>query len=579
VDNGSVMALYQPIVDLRRDRILGWEALCRGPEKSYFRSPSVLFDFAEDSGLLFSLEKACRDAAIRNLGNLDEGQKLFLNIHPRTLVDPHFSPGETVKLLAEHGLEPGNVVFEITERHSVREFTLFHRTLEHYRDQGFGVAIDDTGTGYSGLQSIAEIRPDFVKIDMGFVRDVDKDPVKRALIETFVALADKIGCRLVAEGIETGPELAALAEMGVHFGQGYYLARPKVPKPEVTLSGAHHLMVRNLSGLRELKCSIPIADLAEAAYTVAPHHKVSEVKELLGGDDPISSVVVADSGGRPLGLVMSHHLDRALSTRYGVSLYYHKPVIRIMDEAPLVVEAQTPVELVARKAMNRDKYKLYDHIVVTENGRVGGLASVQRILDTLALVQVEMARGANPLTGLPGNVAIERELGRRAAGDEPFAIIYADVDNFKAYNDTYGFRSGDNVLLMLAKILSWASRRHGDGVGDMVGHLGGDDFMLITSPERAERVCKGVVRCFSRLVRAFYSDEDLALGYVQSKDRNGRTRRFPMLSLSLAVVDCLGGCDPEEIGRRAAEMKTYAKSLSGNCHVRDRRGRVGPKRE
>ena len=140
----------------------------------------------------------------------------------------------------------------------------------------------------------------------------------------------------------------------------------------------------------------------ESAYDVPPTTKVSEVKDLLQGKEPISAVVVADQG-RPVGLVMSHHLDRALSTRYGMSLYYHREATRIMDPQALVVDASEPVERVARAAMGRDKHKIYDHIVVTEGGRLAGIVSVQHILDTLAAVQVEMAKGANPLSGLPGN--------------------------------------------------------------------------------------------------------------------------------------------------------------------------------
>lgn len=189
--------VYQPIVFLRSHEVLGWESLARGPVQSYFRSPVVLFDFAEEAGALFSLETVCREQAIRHLGELAAGQKLFLNIHPRTPTDPNFSSGETLRLLQKYGLGPHNVVFEITERHSITEFILFHRTLEHYRKQGYLVAIDDVGTGYTRLSSIAEIRPEFIKIDMSLIRGIDTNPVKRALLETFVAFADKIGCGII----------------------------------------------------------------------------------------------------------------------------------------------------------------------------------------------------------------------------------------------------------------------------------------------------------------------------------------------------------------------------------------------
>ncbi|EPR43671.1 diguanylate cyclase/phosphodiesterase with CBS domain containing protein [Desulfovibrio sp. X2] len=573
---GSSMlrVVYQPIVDFRTSEILAWEALTRGPADTYFQSPSVLFDFAEEVGQLFALEKVCREAAITKIGPVAPGQKIFLNIHPRTLVDPSFSTGETLKLLSQCGLGPSNVVFEITERHSIRDFTLFHRTLEHYRNQGFQVAVDDVGTGYSGLWTIAELRPDYIKVDMSLIREIDKNPVKRALIETFVAFAEKIGCRLIAEGIETETELRCLMGLGVHYGQGYFLHVPAFPKPvpENPLPAGRASIGETIR--KELKCSIPVRELAEKAYDVPAATKVSEVKELLQGKEPISAVVVAEEG-RPVGLVMSHHLDRALSTRYGMSLYFHREITRIMDASAMIVEGGEPVENVAKASMNRDKYKIYDHIVVTEAGRLAGIVSVQKILDTLAAVQVEMAKGANPLTGFPGNVAIETELERRSQAGLPFSIVYADLDNFKVYNDTYGFKDGDNVLLLLAKIMSWAVKRHGVPGEDFVGHVGGDDFVLICSQERAERICRGIVRCFGRQVRGCYCEEVRNRGSIIAKDRNGEIASFPLVSVSLAVVDCAGACTLSAIGNRAAEMKKYVKSLPGNSFARDRRGPVG----
>lgn len=573
IDGQRLGAVYQPIVNLSSGAIDAWEALTRGPKDSHFHSPSVLFDFAEEVGQVFHLERACREAAIRGMGSLGPEQKLFLNIHPRTLVSPDFSPGETLGLLEKHGMAPRQVVFEITERHCVKDFTLFHRTLEHYRGQGYQVAVDDVGTGYSGLWSIAEIRPDYLKIDMSLVRNVDTNPVKRALLETFVAFADKIGCRLIAEGVETPGELSTLMHLGVHYGQGYHLARPDQPKPMNIAALPRRGMSRGVLASLELKCSLPLRDVTEPAQAVKPDSPVHEVRQLLHGSEAISAVVVVD-GELPLGLVMSHHLDRALSTPYGLSLYSHRDVTRIMDSAPLTAEVDAPVEVVARKAMSREKFKIYDHIIVTERGRYVGIASVQRLLDTLALVQVEMAKGANPLTGLPGNVNIERELEARSAAGATFSIVYADLDNFKAFNDTYGFPEGDNVILLLSRIMTWAMRRHGAS-GDFLGHVGGDDFVLVTRPEKAERICKAVARCFGRHVRRHYPRGDRERGFVTARDRSGRITDFPLVSVSLAIVDCLGQCSLDSIGLRAAEMKKFVKTMPGNSWARDRRLPLG----
>ncbi len=155
----QLSVVYQPLVSMHSGGIMGWEALVRGPENSPFHPPAVIFDLAEKSDLLYAVERICRKHAINNIGRLGPGQKLFLNIHPRTITDPGFVSGETLNFIKNAGFQPENVVFEITERHHIQDYVLFNDTLRHYRKQGYLVAIDDMGAGFSSLQSIAEIKP------------------------------------------------------------------------------------------------------------------------------------------------------------------------------------------------------------------------------------------------------------------------------------------------------------------------------------------------------------------------------------------------------------------------------------
>jgi diguanylate cyclase (GGDEF)-like protein len=570
-----VRAVYQPIVNLRAGAVFAWEALTRGPHASALESPTMLFDVAEEAGAIFALEKICREAAIRGFSRREHGAKLFCNVHPRTLLDPQFTPGETRRLLDKYGMEPRDVVLEITERHSVKDFNLFHRTLAHYRDAGYGVAVDDVGTGYSGLVSIAEIQPDFMKIDMSLVRGIDANPVKRALIETLLTFSEKIGCRIVAEGIETEAELACLIRLGVHFGQGFFLGRPAYP-PAPLDEGPRLTIVRGASLAADgFKCSSPINDLAERPHQVAPQASVGEVKRFFDENEAVHAVVVAQ-GGRPEGLILGHHLDKLLSSQYGLSLFLRREVARIMDPAPLAVEWDTPVEVAAQAAMARDRDKLYDPILVTCRGRLSGMVSVQKILDALACVQVEMAKGANPLTGLPGNVAIEREIAKRAAAGRPTSFIYADLDNFKVFNDVYGFQDGDKAILMTARILGEALAAQG-GQEDFLGHVGGDDFVILCDAPSVEPVCRAALQAFAAASPALYAAADRDRGYIEGQGRDGRVGRFELLTISMGVIDCAFAVPVtmDELGMRAAAVKKYAKSQSGNSFVRDRRAPLG----
>ena len=576
IDEQRLATVYQPIVDLDSGLAMGWEALTRGPANTIFHRPDSLFDLAEEFGAVFSLEKACRELAIQRVSELAPQQKLFLNIHPRTLVDSSFCPGETKRLLQKYGLKPENVVLEITERQEVKDFTLFHRTLQHYRGQGFHVAVDDVGAGYSGLWSIAEIKPDFLKIDMSLVRGINENSVKRALMETLVAFADKTGSKIIAEGIETASELETLVSMGVHYGQGYYLGRPAFPKqPPVLcdlLAGAKKWGALGVSRLGRLATTV--AEIAVDALLVSSHTLVIEVERIFQADEGINSVVVMDKN-KPAGLIMRHLLYRALSAKYGVALHERRPVSMLMDDKCLTVSGDSPVEYVAKLAMNRPKLNTYDDIVVSGKGEQPKIVSVRKLIDTLAVVQIEMAKGANPLTGLPGNLAIEQEIEARSARGESFAIIYADLDNFKIYNDKYGFKAGDDIILLISRVLNWAVQRHGS-VNHFVGHIGGDDFVLLVAPEKADRVSLAITRCFGRTVKYQYTEEDRARGVILGKDRSGREGEFPLVSVSLAILDVAGHCDICEVAERAAAMKKFAKSIPGNSTVRDRRGPLGP---
>jgi diguanylate cyclase (GGDEF)-like protein len=567
LSQGRIQVVYQPILDFSTGRILGWEALSRGPAGSQFESPVSLFDYAEESGSLFELEKVCRQKALAHCSPLNPGQKLFLNIHPQTLVDPDFTPGETLNILRKIGLEPDNVVFEITERHSIKDFSLFHKTLTHYRSQGFLVAVDDVGTGYSGLWTIAQIRPDFIKIDMSLVQGLDRDPVKRSLMETFVTFADKIGSKIIAEGIETETVFSALLSLDVHFGQGFYFSRPKLPKPQVSLT-LHNR--RRSSQPQSVERSFSIEYLVQKVPVVNPSISVKEVKDIMGQQGPMGSVIVA-LGSDPVGLVMSYHLDRQLASQYGVALYSKRDVTSLMDSNPLVVDAAEPVENVASLATGRSRFKIYDDIIVTQGSTILGIASVQKLIDAMAKFQIEMAKGANPLTGLPGNIALENEIETRLVSKQLFSIIYADLDNFKAFNDIYGFQSGDQVIKLLAKIIQHAVSRHGSST-DLAGHVGGDDFIIITGNQQAERICVSIVRCFRRLIKYSYSPQDKKRGWIEAQGRDGKNGKFPLVSVSLGILHCTGQTNLKAISERAAEVKTYAKSQPGNTYVIDRRG-------
>ncbi len=223
--SGNIQIFYQPVVDLLQRRVLGYEALTR-PSGEAFEGPDRLFKAAYDHDLVWKLERLCRERALRGAAGLPHDQLLFLNTEPDTIHDPALRSESILQLIREVALSPNRIVLEMTEHAAVRDLATLRQVLNYYQFLGFRLAVDDVGSGYSGLKSIAEIKPDFLKIDMALIRDIHEHPIKQDLTSTIVRFSSQSGITLIAEGVETAQELRCLRSLGVRYAQGYHFARP-----------------------------------------------------------------------------------------------------------------------------------------------------------------------------------------------------------------------------------------------------------------------------------------------------------------------------------------------------------------
>jgi EAL domain-containing protein (putative c-di-GMP-specific phosphodiesterase class I) len=229
IQDRQVVTLYQPILDLRNMTVLGHEVFTRGPAGGPFEDAEGLFLLAERTGRLLDFERLCRSRALGSARrHLHQGKKLFLNTSAGALQDPQVAGSAFVEEVERQGLDHADVVLEITERVAVGERQAHQDVLRALKRSGFGIAIDDMGAGYSSLQAVVELEPDYLKFDVSLVRNIDRSLIKRSLLETLVELSEKIGSQVIAEGIEAESEFQTLRDMGVGLGQGRYLAPPMV---------------------------------------------------------------------------------------------------------------------------------------------------------------------------------------------------------------------------------------------------------------------------------------------------------------------------------------------------------------
>lgn len=237
ISQNSIITFFQPIVFLKDLDVLGYEALSRGPEDSGFEGTELLFSFAESTNMLFELERLCRKNALRTAQSLNLDRNLFLNSSAKALQDADFTPDQLSEYVGELGLKQDRIVLEITERVAIQEWESFKKTLRKFRNHGFKVAIDDMGAGYSSLQAIAELEPDFLKFDISLVRNIHENLIKMGLLETLVSLSSKINAQVIAEGVEEKEEYQTLRSLGVELGQGYFFASPAAEFPAVSHEG------------------------------------------------------------------------------------------------------------------------------------------------------------------------------------------------------------------------------------------------------------------------------------------------------------------------------------------------------
>lgn len=563
-----IKPVYQPIASLRDGSILGYEALSRISLPDCEINIEELFDLATSTQRLWELERLCRTQALRNAVAKPVGTRLFLNVDPNILYDPEFISGFTSQMLREFGMNPDEVIFEITEKSSVSAVPVFISSIEHYQKQNFQIAIDDFGSGYSGLVRVCAFLPNYLKIDMGIVRKIDQDSRKKSVMTGIVKFCREAGIQVIAEGIETQEELVTLIQVGVDYGQGFFLARPS--ENFQRLPGEIKLLIKEArNNSLNMGGSVPVfghvGAICSKKRALPANAPALPVYRDMCSDPSMTEVCVLNDDGTVCGLLTRQYLLGRFSGQFGYSLYYRRTVKDLVREDFLSVDSATAIDDVAAQAMERGPKNVYDAVVVTEGKQYLGIVTVRDLLNEAINIRVKNAADANPLTGLPGNNAIQRAIEEMIADDRDCAIIYLDLDNFKAYNDAYGFSCGDNMLRLLAQAMNLCC-----SAGDFKGHIGGDDFIILTrDTERLHELCSHIIETFSEQIQSLYSKEDWERGYIISKNRNGFAENFPIATLSIAAVTnrTVDFSQTELLSKTVAHAKKQCKQQAGHSVV------------
>jgi diguanylate cyclase (GGDEF)-like protein len=548
--SSAVEYAFQPLVSSHTGATYGFEALLRRWDAAGFRSIGHFFDRAAEDGLIlevnaFLLRRAITlylellDTVPRPQATDDASivHRLFFNVDNRVFFHPDAGM-HLVSVIEESGVPPEQIVLEITEQTPLPPHAHDPQQLPHFRKTGIQVALDDFGSGFSGLQVLYESRVDIIKIDRFFISDIDRDGAKRIFITNLVNMAHAMGQRVVAEGIETDREFYVCREIGCDFIQGFLIAKPQLDHK--VLRGAYPIVQRLVTADRRSSASSEKILLRRMSQIppIPSESPVMEVLQRFRKEPDVSYIPVVNEHGEPQGIIREKDLKAYVYSPYGISLLmnrsYQTEFYSYIKRVPIVSIYSRLERILEMYAMDPDA----DALILTDNGAYKGCLDSKALLQILHERELATARDQNPLTRLPGNSIINEYLSSIFRSHPTWSVlVYFDFNYFKPFNDTYGFRVGDRVIQLFADILRGIANEH----SAFAGHIGGDDFFLAFEADDdalSDRIndVRRVLTRFAQDVLAFYSSEDIERGCISGVDREGVPRTFSMLDAGAAIL-------------------------------------------
>ncbi|WP_078545007.1 EAL domain-containing protein [Litchfieldia alkalitelluris] len=229
IQNGSMVSHIQPIIDLNNDKLYGYESLLRSNDPSEIIYPSEIFKVAEITGLKSMLDQRAREEAIKaRINKVEPGIKSFINFLPSTIYNPDFCLRHTFSIVEKYNISPSDLVFEVVETEKIGDIDHLKKILNTYKNSGMKVALDDVGSGYSTLDMLSELKPDYVKIDREYISFCDQDRKKQSFLDQVISITNTLGIKVLGEGIERKEEMEYCKSIGMDLAQGYYIGKPSL---------------------------------------------------------------------------------------------------------------------------------------------------------------------------------------------------------------------------------------------------------------------------------------------------------------------------------------------------------------
>ena len=530
---------FQPIIYSHTGKIYAIEALVRGVQNiDGLNSIDDLFDKAFNDDFLYELDLQLREKAISKFSNIEiENLKIFYNLDNRIIYNKKYTQGNTAKILDKYKLDKNRICFELSEKGTAIEQNALSFMIQKYKESGYSIAIDDFGIGVSGLKLLYFSEAHVIKLDRFFITNIDQDSKKKLFCSSIIEMAHIMGMQVIAEGIETAKEFYTCKDIGADFIQGYLVQYPTLDINEikniypniVSLINDDKRANGNASIDSEFIESIIALDINTSLYNLFVHFKE---------DTKNNFVPIVDDFENFLGIIYESDIKKISYSQYGLSLAqnmtYSSSLIKYIKPA-LSVEISWGIDKILEMYNLKSKDSL--GIFITQSGKYKGFINLNSLLTLSYKRNIEIATNQNPLTKLPGNNQIEKYIEKTLKKNQKNIthIIYFDFNDFKPFNDIYGFRQGDRAILIFSELLQ---KRYPKDA--FIAHIGGDDFFVGLKDHEYQDILnltQEVQKEFKSTAENIYKKTDKENGFILSKDRFNMERRFDLLSVSAAIIE------------------------------------------
>jgi diguanylate cyclase (GGDEF)-like protein len=565
-DVACMRPVFQPIVHIHSGHLFGVKAGFNDCWQAGLEKTADLFDTVKEQGVRHQVDLCLRQTVFTDFFRFRQHlpYKLFFRLDHRICRSPDYLPGRTLELLTQQGHAPADVCFELSVHCDGEKDTHLFGISDRYRSQGFRTMLTHFDIRSCGLNILDSMAPDYIRIDRKLFSDMKQSPEKKQILSFLITFSHSKGCRILAFDVRNSEDFNACRELGCDLIQGNYV---QPPRPDLASIRHRYDIIGQVAKTdRRVHVSRDRSLIAgEIRYLEPVFSDLSVVRifDQFKNNREVSFFPVVSRNNEPRGIIRETAFKEYTFSRFGRQLLenpsFGKNISRFIAKIP-VADVHSSVESLIE---TYTRFNNNEGVIMVEDMKYIGVLSTNSLLKLINEKNLSLARNQNPLTQLPGNNLIHEYLSLSLVDDgDVHHLIYFDFDHFKPFNDRYGFRNGDRLILMFAEML----KKTAFSENRFVGHVGGDDFfmgILNSTLEIVEIQMAALARDFKKNAESFYDPDTVKNGFLLACDREGKDRKLPLMTVSVAILELPAGkkihLTVEETANILADLKKKAK--------------------